>query len=74
MAQRAPTQVQELLAATAAGAARCLVFEGDPGIGKTALLDFAATAARLAEVVEPWSGPSLRVASVCGKLGEWKRA
>jgi DNA-binding CsgD family transcriptional regulator len=37
-------QVEELLAEAAAGAARCLVFEGDPGIGKTALLDFAATA------------------------------
>ncbi len=38
-------QVEALLADAATGIARCLVFEGDPGIGKTALLDYAVAAA-----------------------------
>ena len=37
-------QIEALLADAAAGIARCLVFEGDPGIGKTALLEYAADA------------------------------
>ena len=37
-------QIEALLADAAAGIARCLVFEGDPGIGKTALLEHAADA------------------------------
>jgi DNA-binding CsgD family transcriptional regulator len=38
-------QIEGLLADAAAGIARCLVFEGDPGIGKTALVEYAAAAA-----------------------------
>ena len=37
-------QIEALLADAAAGLARCLVFEGDPGIGKTALVEYAAAA------------------------------
>src|SRR5215469_4495564 len=38
-------QVEDLLANAAAGVARSLVLDGDPGIGKTALLEYAAAAA-----------------------------
>jgi DNA-binding CsgD family transcriptional regulator len=38
-------QIEALLGDAAAGVARCLVFDGDPGIGKTALLGYAADAA-----------------------------
>ena len=38
-------QVEALLASAATGVARGLVFDGDPGIGKTALLEYAAAAA-----------------------------
>ena len=37
--------IETLMADAAAGLTRCLVFEGDPGIGKTALLEYAAAAA-----------------------------
>ena len=38
-------RIERLLAEAAAGITRCLVVEGDPGIGKTALLEYAAAAA-----------------------------
>src|SRR5262245_28655644 len=38
-------QVEALLADAAIGIARCLVLEGDPGVGKTTLLEYAAAAA-----------------------------
>ena len=38
-------RIERLLADAAAGITRCLVVEGDPGIGKTALLEYAAAAA-----------------------------
>ena len=38
-------RIEKLLADAAAGITRCLVVEGDPGIGKTALLEYAAAAA-----------------------------
>ena len=38
-------QIEALLANAATGVARCLVFDGDPGIGKTALVEYAAAAA-----------------------------
>ena len=38
-------QINALLANAATGIARGLVFDGDPGIGKTALLEYAAAAA-----------------------------
>jgi DNA-binding CsgD family transcriptional regulator len=38
-------QIEALLADAATGVTRCLVFDGDPGIGKTALLEYAAAAA-----------------------------
>jgi DNA-binding CsgD family transcriptional regulator len=38
-------QIETLLSDVAASATRCLVFEGDPGIGKTTLLEHAAATA-----------------------------
>lgn len=38
-------QIEALLADAATGVAFCLAFDGDPGIGKTALLEYAAAAA-----------------------------
>ena len=59
--------IDDLLAGASTGRSGVLVIRGDPGIGKTALLDYAA---RRADAAAGPDGVGMRVIRVCGVESE----